>query len=391
MFIESCKAHIPIVGVHTDDLVTFEQEFRKLLGSTPFYIATTSKIPTQQVCKYLYTEYDGKLLVSAYKELVKSGRTLIVINPKPDDLVLDVGSMPISKELITEHLLNSSGVKPEYLNEVLGELKGLHLKRVSELMAITDYVYGDLKKETVRNVRQRLLTPPHGIRKIDTVLQFHKPDKQLVSWVSLNKEYFLNTSGKCPKILIPRGILLDGPPGVGKSTSAMYLANALEVPLYRLDLSSSLSKYVGESEARTAAALFSVEKEEPCVLLIDEVEKVFQTKGDSSGPIDRILSQLLWWLQSHDSRVLTVMTTNDYAAIPPELYRPGRIDVTITLEEMSYAEAKEFIFELYTSIMAKIYEPPLIKEEKHKKYSHAWCVQFVVDAIKKEGSFKNNN
>jgi SpoVK/Ycf46/Vps4 family AAA+-type ATPase len=123
-------------------------------------------------------------------------------------------------------------------------------------------------------------------------------------------------------------LLFDGAAGTGKTAASKYIAQKFGVPLYHLDLGAMKGKYVGESEGNLIAALTQVDQVEPCVVILDEVEKIFQNSGDS-GVTSGLLSQLLWWLQEHKTQVFTVMTTNNRLAIPPELYREGRIDAVM--------------------------------------------------------------
>ena len=88
-----------------------------------------------------------------------------------------------------------------------------------------------------------------------------------------------------------------------------------------------------------------------CVLLLDEVEKIF-SGNDDQGVTQRILSQLLWWLSEHRSKVLTVMTTNHLDNIPPELYRPGRIDRVVEIKRLTLTEAKLFASKVFKSVLA---------------------------------------
>lgn len=128
----------------------------------------------------------------------------------------------------------------------------------------------------------------------------------------------------------------------GKSAAAKAIASAMGIPLYRLDVGAMKDKYVGNSEANLLSALAQVDQVEPCVVLFDEVEKVFQSQNDS-GVTTSMLSQLLWWLQEHKSKVFSVMTTNDRTKIPPELYREGRVDqVMVFLGVEGFVEGYKF-------------------------------------------------
>ena len=122
------------------------------------------------------------------------------------------------------------------------------------------------------------------------------------------------------------------------------MAEAWNLPLYRMDVGALREKYVGESEKRLEAALGQIEREAPAVLLVDEVEKGFNSDSNDSGVQLQLLSQLLWWMEEHRSKVLTIMTTNDETAIPPELVRPGRIDSVMEFPLISNKkEAMEFL------------------------------------------------
>lgn len=125
----------------------------------------------------------------------------------------------------------------------------------------------------------------------------------------------------------PRGVLLVGVPGCGKSLSAKAIAARFEVPLYRLDLANLMGMYVGQSEGRLREALEAADRVAPCVLWIDEIEKgLGATSMDSSGVTTRMIGQFLFWLQESIARVFVVATANDVSKLPPELLRRGRFD-----------------------------------------------------------------
>ncbi len=125
----------------------------------------------------------------------------------------------------------------------------------------------------------------------------------------------------------PRGFLLTGVPGCGKSLVAKTLARTWEVPLVRLDPARLYGKYIGESEQRLAAALATVDAMAPVVLWIDEIEKGFAAGGTADGGVSqRLLGTFLHWMQERADGVFLVATANDVAALPPELLRKGRFD-----------------------------------------------------------------
>jgi ATPase family protein associated with various cellular activities (AAA) len=142
----------------------------------------------------------------------------------------------------------------------------------------------------------------------------------------------------------PRGVLLLGVPGCGKSLSAKAIAAEWELPLYRLDMASIMGMYVGQSENRLRNALATVDSVAPCVLWIDEIEKGLAGTGtDSSGTTTRLVGQFLFWLQESQARVFVVATANDVHALPAELLRNGRFDAQFFVDLPDATERAEII------------------------------------------------
>ena len=126
----------------------------------------------------------------------------------------------------------------------------------------------------------------------------------------------------------PRGILLLGVPGCGKSLTAKAVAKGWGLPLVRLDASRLYNKYVGETERNLHRAFRAAERVAPTVLWIDEIEKAFSIDGgsDDGGLSLRLLGSFLSWLQERQESVFVVATANEIHRIPPELLRKGRFD-----------------------------------------------------------------
>jgi AAA+ superfamily predicted ATPase len=145
----------------------------------------------------------------------------------------------------------------------------------------------------------------------------------------------------------PRGMLLIGVPGCGKSMCAKAVAADWGLPLLKLDTSGIYDKYVGESEKRFLAAIRSAEHAAPAVLWIDEIEKAFSAGSDNDGGVStRILGSFLSWLQERDGDVFVVATANDIAKLPPELVRKGRFD-EIFFVDLPAPDVRASIFRLH--------------------------------------------
>lgn len=141
----------------------------------------------------------------------------------------------------------------------------------------------------------------------------------------------------------PRGVLLVGVPGCGKSLSAKAIAASWKLPLYRLDLATIQGQYVGQSENNLKQALATADHVAPCVLWIDEIEKGLSGAGSSSGVTTRLVGQFLFWLQEATARVFVVATANDVSMLPPELLRRGRFDELFFVDLPTPEERRDII------------------------------------------------
>jgi hypothetical protein len=124
----------------------------------------------------------------------------------------------------------------------------------------------------------------------------------------------------------PKGILLLGVQGCGKSLAAKATAGAFGIPLLRLDFGSLYNKYHGETERNLRESLQTAEVLSPCVLWLDEIEKGLATGHDDSGTARRVLGSLLTWMAERRAQVFLVATANEVSELPPELIRKGRFD-----------------------------------------------------------------
>jgi hypothetical protein len=148
----------------------------------------------------------------------------------------------------------------------------------------------------------------------------------LKRWLERRHGPFLDVEG-ATGLDAPRGVLLLGVQGSGKSLAAKAIAGTWGVPLLRLDFATLYNKYHGETERNLRQALKAAEAMAPCVLWIDEIEKGLAVDADSDGGLSRrVLGTLLTWMGERDARVFLAATANDVTQLPPELLRKGRFD-----------------------------------------------------------------
>jgi len=375
MLTTALKARIPVLRATTTDIVNLPEVLENLVGDLRFAKYTDPKFGLGHV--FIALE---PLVVDAtmYGTLVDKNKTLLLINQEDESgLSLNCGEVPVPYDMLFDLVEGVAGKTAAY--GLMVAFRGLTLKAASEIISM---VRAQGEKLTIANVlreRSQVVGKLKGLALVDTATTCYIPNPELSRWVKTERPYF---HGAADPRLIPRGLLFDGVAGTGKTQGSKFLARELGVPLYRLDMASSLAKWVGESEANFGRVLSMLDNEQPCVFLIDEVEKLFESGGEDAGTTSRILSQLLWWTAEHQSRILTVMTTNKREALPAELYRSGRIDKVMVFHPLG---KKEIMF--LATKLCESFKVPLIEGLRHSlsafaEATPAAVTQIVYDHIK---------
>lgn len=174
--------------------------------------------------------------------------------------------------------------------------------------------------------------------------------ENMKQWLERKAKIFANLD-KAIKfgVDIPKGMMIIGMPGCGKSLTAKATASLFQIPLVRLDVGRLLGKYVGESEENMRKALKLSEAISPCVLWIDEIEKAFSGVGGDGGGSDvttRLFGQFLTWMQEKENTVFIVATANDISRMPAEFLRKGRFD-ELFFVDLPNGEERRKILEIH--------------------------------------------
>jgi len=188
----------------------------------------------------------------------------------------------------------------------------------------------------------------------ERVLEWHDPIPggldavggldQLKAWLASRKNAY-SPAAREYGLPAPKGALLVGIPGCGKSLTAKAIATAWGIPLLRLDLGALKSKFVGESEGNLRRAFSVVKALGRCVLWVDEIEKALAgaTQGGADGGVSSdALGTLLSWMQEQEG-AFVIATANDVSSLPPELLRKGRFDEVFWIDLPTYAERTEIM------------------------------------------------
>jgi SpoVK/Ycf46/Vps4 family AAA+-type ATPase len=205
--------------------------------------------------------------------------------------------------------------------------------------------------------------------------------KKLKQWLLQRKEAFGSPNGNT-SLDVPKGLLLIGVQGCGKSLAAKATAGILGVPILRLDFGAIYNKYHGETERNLRESLSTATVMAPCVLWIDEIEKGLAGQGSETGTTQRILGAFLTWLSEKNSHVFVVATANDIKMLPPELIRKGRFD-EIFFVDLPKTEARKSILAIHLQKRSEKYQD--LDMDKlalvTKGFSGAEIEQAVVSAL----------
>ena len=246
----------------------------------------------------------------------------------------------------------AAALTPEVEAELVEALRGLTLADARGLLQRTVLAGGRLSEEDlprVRAAKMELLDSdgvleliPATAGTLDRVAGL----AGLKRWLALRGRAVGSAQAKALGLDPPRGILLTGVPGCGKSLVAKTLAATWGRPLLLLDPSRIFRKYVGESEQRLEAALRTAAAMAPAILWVDEIEKGFASGGEADGGVSaRLLGTFLRWMQDRPDGVFVVATANDVSALPPEFLRKGRFD-EIFFVDLPGPEARRAVFEI---------------------------------------------
>ncbi|XKH50520.1 AAA family ATPase [Chryseomicrobium palamuruense] len=352
----------------TRDIATnrLANDDRSIMGGLDF---ASQKISQQQNLTFIFTEVqnieDDSQAARHFQDLVmlatETGGSVIVITNDPiwgplQRLGMSITLAPPDEdelfELIRDQLL-------PYRNEIPIEWNVEDEKRAAAILSGISQIEAEnviatlVAKKSIRqedlkelmHAKDRIFSDISGIERVVVREDYQVGGLEgLKTWLEANGE-LLTADLRERDIRPPRGVLLVGVPGCGKSLSAKAIASLWNLPLYRLDLSTIHGQYLGQSEGRLKEALSTADHVAPCVLWIDEIEKGLAGAlgGGDGGTSTRLVGQFLYWLQESLARVFVVATANDVSKLPPELLRRGRFDELFFVDLPTPSEREEII------------------------------------------------
>lgn len=314
---------------------------------------STDNSDSKQILDFvnLANESGGVIMVltnnSVWNQLQRQGMVLKIDMPNEDEMY------SIIKEYIDDY---RNEIPIEWDNtdirEAASTLAGVTRIEAENVIAalIANKCIRKSDMDEIRFAKDRLFSDISGLEKIDVDASVRDVGglEGLRKWLDEKKE--LLTPEKRDTLRIkglqpPRGILLVGVPGCGKSLSAKSISANWKLPLYRLDFATVQGSYVGQSEQQLKDALTTAENVSPCILWIDEIEKGLSGAGSSGdgGVSTRMVGQFLFWMQECKKQVFVVATANDVSMLPSELLRRGRFDELFFVDLPTAAERRDIL------------------------------------------------
>jgi hypothetical protein len=289
-----------------------------------------------------------------------------------------------------KHSKVSVTLSKEDHRRLLDNLKGLTLMEAEKVLTKAIVVDNTLSAEDIRNVidAKRQVVEREGLLEyypVEATMQDIAALAGLKRWLAKRKK-IIDKPDEARKfgLPFPKGVLLVGIPGTGKSLCAKAVAMEWGLPLLKMDPASLYNKYIGETEKNFKNAMKTAEKMAPVILWIDEIEKAFASasEGEESGVSTRVLGTFLGWLQDRAGDVFVVATANDVQSLPPELLRKGRFD-EIFFVDLPEHKARHKLFEIHLKKRGK---DPVdfdldVLAEKTQGFSGADVEQVVVSAL----------
>lgn len=325
------------------------------------------------VVKDAAREFESGKIIALMKEIARKIRmgdidtTVVIVSsalqiPKELESLITIMelSLPDEKEIyaIIKKFLEENEIADVYqglLDEMSTAFKGLSESEIRDLLSLAIASDGELTKKSLQFIfdqKQQMILKA-GILEMVPL----KESIDDIGGLEILKEW-LQRKAKVFKdirkatefgVTMPKGVLIAGVPGCGKSLSAKAAGKLFDVPLLRLDMGRLMGKYVGESEENMRNAIRLAEAISPCVLWVDELEKAFAgigSGGNGSDVTTRLFGAFLTWMQEKTSPAFVVATANDITKLPPELMRKGRFD-EIFYVAFPNLEERRRIFEIH--------------------------------------------
>jgi AAA+ superfamily predicted ATPase len=301
--------------------------------------------------------------------------------------------LPTAEEIEEELIRLFNSLKIETNSSLIENLtracQGLSLERIRRVLSKIIATYKIIDERSIQlvlNEKRQIISQTGILEYWSTTQNLNNIGgiQNLKSWLKKRTSAFSQQAINYG-LPVPRGLLLVGIQGTGKSLTAKIIANDWQLPLLKLDIGKLFGGIVGESESRLRQTIEVAEALSPCILWIDEIDKAFSnmdSRGDS-GTSNRVLASFLTWLSEKSAAVFVVATANNVKNLPLEILRKGRFDEIFFLDLPIYEERVE-IFKIHLKeFRATSWELFNYEElaKRSKLFSGAEIRQTIIDAM----------
>lgn len=288
------------------------------------------------------------LIVSSIVKIPKEIEKFITVFESDNMTAEDI------KDYVKNYLDNIDiSITEKLLNEISVAFKGLTAYEIESLLNLSLSENGNITRTDLKLIseqKRQIIMKTNILEMVDVKEKAEDIGglNQLKNWLERkSKVYKAIDEAMKFGVDMPKGVLIAGIPGCGKSLTAKVTSTLFEVPLLKLDMGKIMGKYLGESETNMRKAIRLAETISPCVLWVDELEKAFAgTDGSGHEVTMRLFAAFLTWLQEKTTPVFVVATANDISKMPPELLRKGRFDDIFYVDLPNDMERKN-IFEIH--------------------------------------------
>lgn len=401
-----------------DDRVVYSWDFIEGFTNSPRNLGFAKKNPIQALelienfssdipSIFLLKDFDkfltdisiSRKLKNLLKLLKTQPKTLVIVATQIDipvelnDFITVIEfDLPSTIEIKSElkRLFNvlEQKIDDEFLDQLVQSCQGLSLERIRRALSKSIAQFAEINKDTldlILSEKRQIISQTQILEYKTTNTKFKDIGglKNLKMWL-YNRSNSFTEKAKLYGLPTPKGLLIAGIQGTGKSLIVKAIANDWQLPLLSLDIGKLFAGLVGESERKVRQMIQIVESLAPCILWIDEIDKAFmaQNNGDN-GTTNRVLATFITWLSEKTSPVFVVATANNFNSLPLEIIRKGRFD-EIFFVNLPTQKEREQIFNVFLQELrpnnVEIYDISLLSE-KSKGFSGAEIKQAIFEGM----------
>lgn len=303
-----------------------------------------------------------KLFKDSYRTVIITGCRLVMKPELEHEIVVIDSPLPDAAQLtaVVSNILKGSGktASDESVSDAVKAAAGMTTVEAENAFALSLVRSGQLDKDVVYREKTAVVRKSGLMEVVESGIKLDDVGglDLLKGWILARRRVF-TPEARTYGLPMPRGLLVVGVPGCGKSLVAKAVASALGCPLLKLDIGKLFGSLQGQTESQWRQAIAVAEAVAPCVVWLDEIEKSLSGSGSSEmtdgGTTSRLFGSILTWMQEHRSPVFIMATANDVSRLPAELLRKGRFDEIFSVD-LPTSEERHMIWGIQLSKYGRV-------------------------------------